>query len=388
MNLKYQMLGYLSAFARKAYRVLHYEYFVEQNVELAKKFEPQNGQILYKPTAEELKKYRKKWGKFGVDIRDIYVRNAAGFLGYFDVDIVPSDLYFSIIEPTLNNRKFALSYEDKAQIDWINKPENIPTIYVRNINGIYYSNDKKELRKQSIDLDEILKDIDGVVIKKTIEVHGGKGVEMFDRNDQGQLVNDNHEILSLKLLEQKFKKDFLVQKCVEQHPFYKALNPSSLNTFRVFTYRSVVDNQIHILYSYLRIGAKNSRVDNVSRGGLFVGIKNGRFVKEGMGKWGVKVKQIKGLKSFEEMGAPPYIDDVYKLAKELAVSHYYCRLIGFDLALNAQGKVMHIETNTSDIGVEGFQHAFGPLFHQFTDEVMEYCQSQIKPKTKYHVYDC
>ncbi|MCG8580259.1 MAG: hypothetical protein MI866_10095 [Bacteroidales bacterium] len=388
MNLKYQMLRFLSAVARKTYRVLHYEHFVEQNIQLAKKFEPKNGQVLYKPTLSEMKSYKKKWGVFGVEVRDIYVRNASSFLGYFDDKIVPSDVQFAIIEPILNNRKFALAYEDKARIDWINKPEHIPPIYVRNINGIYYSNDKKVLEKQSIDLDGLLAGIDSVVIKKTIEIHGGKGVEMFDRNQQGQLVNDKNETLSLDLLEQKFKRDFLVQKSVEQHPFYKAFNPSSLNTFRVYTYRSVVDNQIHILYSFLRIGAKNSRVDNISNGGIFLCVKDGQFIEKGMKIGGVVVKQVDGLKPFKDMGPLPFIDEVHNLAKELAASHYYCRILGFDLAINAQGKVMHIETNTSDIGMEGLQCALGPLFREFTDEVIDYCKSEIKPKSKYNIYDC
>ncbi|WP_430814646.1 sugar-transfer associated ATP-grasp domain-containing protein [Carboxylicivirga sp. RSCT41] len=386
MSFKYQMLRFLSTYARKAYRVLNYEHFVEQNIQLAKKFKPKNGQVLYKLTSEDLKNYKKKWGVFGAGVKDIHVRNASGFLGYFDENIVPSDVYFAIIEPLLNNRKFALAYEDKARIDWINKPEHIPAIYVRNINGVYYSNDKKVLQKQSIDFDGLLTGVDSVVIKKTIEIHGGKGVEMFDRNKEGQLVNDKNEILSLDLLEQKFKKDFLVQKTVEQHPFYKAFNPSSLNTFRVYTYRSVTDNQIHILYSFLRIGAEKSRVDNIANGGVFVCLKEGRFIEKGMKIGGVVVKQMNGLKPFKEMGTPPFIDEVYKLAKELAASHYYCRILGFDLAIDAQGKVMHIETNTSDIGMEGLQCTLGPLFHEFTDEIIEYCKTEMKPKSKYSIY--
>ncbi|MBK3519935.1 sugar-transfer associated ATP-grasp domain-containing protein [Carboxylicivirga marina] len=388
MRFKNQVLGYLATFARKAYRVLHYHHLVEQNVALAKLFQPVNGQVKYRPNANEMQGYKKKWGQLGVEIKDIYLRNASGFLGYFDINVVPSDLYFSVIEPTLNNRKYALAYEDKARIDWINKPNNIPPIYVRNINGVFYDNNKSEISKESIDLDVLLEGKDGVVVKKTIEVHGGKGVEMFDRNAKGQMENSKGEVLSIVLLEEKFEKDFMVQKLVDQHPYYKALNPSSLNTYRVLTYRSVVDNQIHVLYSYLRIGAPESRVDNISNGGVFLCVKNGRFAEFGLKKGGIKVERMNGSIAFKDMDKPPLLDEVFALAKELAASHYYCRLLGFDLAVNAEGKVVHIETNTSDIGIEGLQSVHGGLFHKYTDEVLEYCQTHASTTSKYKVYDC
>lgn len=59
------------------------------------------------------------------------------------------------------------------------------------------------------------------------------------------------------------------------------LNPTSLNTIRIDTYTN--DKKIpRIMSSLVRIGAGNSIVDNISSGGMFVGIDitNGKLFAE------------------------------------------------------------------------------------------------------------
>ena len=388
MKLKHYLYKRFVALVKKVYRVSRYHYLALDNMMLAKLFELPINERSYQPTSKELKIYDQKWRKFGIDINHIYVKNAAAILGYFDVNIIPSDIYFSVIEPALNNRKFSLQYEDKSSIDWINWPEHVPTIFVRNINGVYYNSDRSVIDKSEIDLVSLLKGVKGIVAKKSIEMHGGKGIEMFDNNGGDNLLNKEGEKLTLNYLEEKYECDFIIQEQVEQHPFYKALNPSSLNTFRVFTYRSVVDNTIHVLYSFLRIGAPNSRIDNISTGGIFLCVKPDKhFFEYGLKKGGKKVYQLGDNPPFKEFGKPPFIDEVYDLAKRLAMNYHYSRLIGFDLAIDGNGKIIHIETNTSDIGMEGLQYIIGPMFNLFTDEVLDYCRAKLQNTSKYHLYD-
>lgn len=388
MKVKYHFFRLVTAFTRKIFKFSRYHHLALSNAMLAKQFELPKHKRKYHPTPAELKAYNDKWSKFGASAENIYVKNAAAISGYFDINIVPSDIYFSVIEPALNNRKFALSYEDKSRIDWINKPEHVPTILVRNINGIYYNSKKEALKQADIDLQKILDGANGVVAKKSIELHGGKGVEMFDRTSGGVFKNSRGEVLTLNYLEAKYQRDFIIQQQVNQHPYYKAFNASSLNTFRVLTYRSVLDNTIHILYSFLRIGAYGSRVDNISSGGLFLCVKpDGTFYDYGLSRKGKKVYQLKGNPPFKELEKPPFLKEIYELSKDLAKKHYYNRLLAFDMAVNSNGTVMHIETNTSDIGIEGLQYVMGPIFNGFTDEVLDYCQDKLSKTSKYHLYD-
>jgi len=392
MEVKYQLFRFLAGFGRKLNRVAGYHYLAAENDVYARIFKVGMKDSPSPPPPPLSKKvinaYRNRWKPLGKDIRNIHLYNAYNFSGHSHMDIVPSNIYFSVIEPALNNRSFAVSYEDKARIDWINGDEHVPTIFTRNINGIYYASDQKVIAKNQIDLQQLLKDENDVVVKKSIEVHGGKGVMFFRRAPNGTFRSKAGDSLSLDYLEKTFKQDFLVQECVEQHEYYKKFNPSSLNTIRVMTYRSVKDDQIHILCSFFRIGAPGSRIDNCSNGGVCLCLKNdGHFVDNGLKEAGAKIKVLNGFKPFSEMERPYKIDEIWETAKKIAARHVYSRLNGFDMTIDKYGKVIHIETNTSDLGMEGIQYVIGPMFHRFTDEVIDFCKEKLKSTSYYKLHE-
>lgn len=60
---------------------------------------------------------------------------------------------------------------------------------------------------------------------------------------------------------------YLIEECLENHPVINAINPSSLNTMRVYTMVDK-DGDIHILNSFLRVGISGSDVDNWGAGGV------------------------------------------------------------------------------------------------------------------------
>jgi hypothetical protein len=94
-----------------------------------------------------------------------------------------------------------------------------------------------------------------------------------------------------QLLEHKAGKSshFVLQERIRQHPWFAAWNQSSLNTIRMMTYRSVVDNAVHPLGAVVRFGRPGSLVDNQAAGGLTCGVlkngKTGSFVCDKMGRF-------------------------------------------------------------------------------------------------------
>ncbi|MBK3519933.1 sugar-transfer associated ATP-grasp domain-containing protein [Carboxylicivirga marina] len=386
MRMKHWFWKKMSSFIQKVHRYVNYKYMKVDNARLANNYSHKEVSDTYKLKARDISEYRQYWAPLDTHCNVCHVKNVALFTGSFDKRVVPSDVYFGIIEPLLNNRKYSLAFEDKCRIDWINGVEHVPLIFVRNIHGVYYQNDGSTIEGSQIDLDGIFKDIDSVVVKKSIEVHGGKGVEIFEKTN-GELQNQINKKLSIEYLEEKYEKDFLIQERLVQHDYYKLFNPSSLNTFRIVTYRSVNDNVIHILYSYLRIGAPNMLIDNVSSGGVFVCLnQDGSFAENGMTKKSEIKKQAGTQAPFKELGKAFKIEEIWEYAKYVASYHYNCRLLGLDIALDDKGSIRLIETNTSDIGMEGQQYLLGPLFHKFTDEVIDFCHDQIKLSNKYHTY--
>lgn len=72
------------------------------------------------------------------------------------------------------------------------------------------------------------------------------------------MVNDEGQELSLAHLTKVYKKDFILQECVNPSAFVKQFNETSFSTLRIFTYRSVKDDAIHFIGGYLRVGAKEA----------------------------------------------------------------------------------------------------------------------------------
>ena len=63
--------------------------------------------------------------------------NVSKSIQAIDLDVVPSDVYYSIIEPTLNNIPFSVGLEDKSQLDTM-YGELTPVVFLKNIHGVFF----------------------------------------------------------------------------------------------------------------------------------------------------------------------------------------------------------------------------------------------------------
>ena len=140
---------------------------------------------------------------------------------------------------------------------------------------------------------------------------------------------------------------FILEEKVEQHAFTKALNPSSLNTFRIITLLDM-DNEAEILLSSLRFGKEGVLIDNTATGGHYFCINPEKGIiapglssyREGYKKESrhpVTGKRYEGLEI-------PYWEEIVRVCKEAARLAPFCRTIGWDVALTPGGPVL-IEGN-------------------------------------------
>lgn len=113
------------------------------------------------------------------------------------------------------------------------------------------------------------------VCLKLIEGHGGAGflaVERVKRQDGTHLVPlFESEALTVREFFDRYVASAtggrLVETYLEQHASYKAFNPTSVNTLRVWAY-APADQPARILGAYLRIGRAGALVDNHGAGGI------------------------------------------------------------------------------------------------------------------------
>lgn len=174
----------------------------------------------------------------------------------------------------------------------------------------------------------------GAIIVKVPDSLGGKGI---DRIDAAEVADWG--VLHARLLE---RRQFLVEELLGQHLRMASLNPSSVNTLRVITFRA--GDRVHLLASVLKIG-NGGPIDNFSHGGMYTMLD-----AEGVARYAAfdgagdafEVHPVSGtpILGFRVPLYERVLGLVDRLAREVAEMPY----IGWDIAITPDGPVV-IEGN-------------------------------------------
>lgn len=338
-------------------------------------------------TERNFKKNNMKWCKRQLtpqqkkEIQDFYRKNVGHKIdltyhsyfysrnGIFSPKYVPSSFYKAHLIGRLNDLRVAEAYTDKNQYDRLFPQINHPKAIVKCINGYYYHNSIPISKNEAIHL---CNNLDNAIIKPALEsIHGSKVNSLNARNG----VLDNGK--SIEELFNSYGKHFIVQERIQQHEKMAALNPTSVNTIRLLTYRR--ENAIELLYAVVRIGRKGKIIDNESSGGVTTKINNdGRLAKY------LIAPPVEGLLEKTDTGVVvedyqiPSYEKVVEIVKEMHLQLPYFNLAGWDIAVGTDGEPVFIEWNAR---TELSQSAAGPAFREFTEEVLKTLHTN--PSTHY-----
>lgn len=185
---------------------------------------------------------------------------------------------------------------------------------------------------------------------------------------------DNHIFLDKKLFEEEAFQSFmihlsnefelLIQNKIIQHSEVAAIYSNSVNTLRIVTINhkhSSQPNEIYIMGVELRLGANGNFTDNISAGGIKIGVnEDGKLCKYGFynRKYGTKTTCHPDSKIVFEGYSIPYYKEAIQLCKEFHAKIKEVHLIGWDVAITENGPLV-IEGN-DDCGTD-FQVLFGPM---------------------------
>jgi len=311
----------------------------------------------------EIKSY---FNRYGIKINTYWHYCYAHINGNLSVKYIPEFNYYTEIEPRLNNLQMSDAYGDKNIYDQLFKGVHMPDSSLRCMNGVYHDKFYTKLLNEE-DVLAALKPDQLYIAKPSIDGQGGKGIYKFMRKNESLFLGD--EKLSPAELPHKYQKDFIIQPFVNQHASIKKVYPHSLNTIRVLTLR--LDHQIKILSMVIRFGNHGGFVDNNSAGGLCCGVKFDGSLKY----FGMDI-HFKKYKSHPYTGIPfdgvqiPNINKVKLLAKELHEKMIYFDIISWDIALDINSDPVFIEMNLKDQGINFHQTTNGPLFGDYTDQIM------------------
>lgn len=163
----------------------------------------------------------------------------------------------------------------------------------------------------------------------------GTGAFKLDVKD-GVIYVDKKEITIEELIKILTTNNYLVQECVYQHPIINELNSSCINSIRLTI---VMDGSgvVHPFCAGIRIGRKDSSVDNWSKGGIFVGIdmNTGVLMESGFLKpqYGTIVKEHPDTHTVFKVFEIPFFREAVDMAVRIHKILYRCYSVGWDIAI-------------------------------------------------------
>lgn len=333
---------------------------------------------ILKPGAEQMERHLQLWKgyrrRIGFDWLDVYTAVS----GRQDHRYVPEDIYYTEIEPRLNNKLFSKAWTDKNSYDlFLGGRVKMPEVVLRCIDGVLYTPDFRPAGRPG-EFSEFPPAYKGrkLVIKPTMDSGGGKAVRVISCSEEGVEMNPHVKgVTTLPRLFGLYGGNFIIQKYIDQHPWFARFNESSLNTVRVLTYRSIKNEEPVVLHRLLRAGRPGSVVDNQASGGIACGIDtDGRLMSFGVDKAGRRHKGTESI-DFGDAGEVPFMKEITATALEVAACYRYSRLLGLDFAVSRSDGVILIEVNDSNNEINFFQMSSGPLFGSFTEEVASSCMN-------------
>jgi len=205
------------------------------------------------------------------------------------------------------------------------------------------------------DLESLLREATEVekICFKPVEGFGGLGfqavrcirqeeitVEMLDTGVRLTLTE-----FVVKVLKTSSGTDYIVEEYIEQHPILARLNPSSVNTLRVWV--SYMDGETSVIDAFLRVGRQGSIVDNTSRGAQIFRLDcSSGSIGQGMEKNMFNDVFENHKDSGEKITgvALPFWEEALGLAQKALTVFPNTRFAGVDIAITPSGPVV-IELN-------------------------------------------
>ena len=127
---------------------------------------------------------------------------------------------------------------------------------------------------------------------------------------------------------------------IEQHQDMNKLNDSSINTIRITTV--LKDDIAYPMYALLRIGTNNSKVDNVSSGGIYTVLNNdGVIVNPCWSDKSISTYTVHPTNGYSLIGFKiPYFKQAIELCKSAALVEKNIGYVGWDVAITPNGPII------------------------------------------------
>lgn len=327
----------------------------------------------------------RKYGFRGVKRDFLVFRNYLVDKGNDPTYIVPSVIVHRYLSSVFNPIPYNAYFSDKNMLDKILPKEYLPETILRRIDGIWMDENYNPISLQDIKgiLDQ-QNSLSSFIVKPAKDSSSGRGILLFSKNNEKWLSSsDNEDFFTFISKENNY--DLIIQKKIEQNEFLQNFCSTAVCTFRIVAYNSPVDNEIHHIWTGLRIGAQGSIVDNNHAGGIIVGIdKTGKLNSYGTDQYGNKYTNFNNIDfNSGEIEVPDY-ENLITLAKTLTPMLLPNRWICFDITIDKSGHPVVVECNFR--GYSGWlcQFAGDYMFGDKTEEILKFLNDNKTKVNKFY----
>lgn len=312
------------------------------------------------------------FARHGFDVPMSYSNYYSKLNGIASDRYMSTEVYYLYVLPALNRMNFASAYTDKNMFSVLFSGFKQPETVIKNMNGIFYNEEGTAINIcRAVELC-ILENCD-CIIKPAVDSSEGKGVALMNRHDRNSIIETF----------ERYGVNFIVQRKLLQCDAMALFNPTSFNTMRIYTYRSL-SGELYLDKAFIRFGGVGAIKDNVSAGGGLVSLDSNGCASDNIFRFKDMSKGSlaadKGIKNFIVPGFREVKDFVFKLHQRMPYFDY----IGWDIGLCEDGEPVFVEFNVVPF-LEGPQMASGPMFGELLDEVMYRLKDIRREERKYWV---
>jgi hypothetical protein len=200
--------------------------------------------------------------------------------------------------------------------------------------------------------------VDSLIIKPA-KGRSGIGIVLVKKENNNIIIQSKTGVFPLK--DFNLSETAIVQEVIKQDRKMSAFSSSSVNTIRVVTMYTKKESVI-VLGAYLRCGIGESFVDNVTSGGVAVGIdsESGKLKKFAYNKEGTRYIGHPTSKVMFEGFVIPQWQSVIDLAITVQKALPCYRILGMDIAIRENEEPVLIEVNIMP-DLLGLERSCGPL---------------------------
>lgn len=327
---------------------------------------------LYKPIdAAVVAQHKALWGKLGLGTTDYWVTWLSNISGTVDYRYCPEDLLYGRVERILNDcERAGFGCEDKNQFFLYVPHEVQAKTYLRFVRGAFYDEEfnwVSERAAQSI-LDGIKMDTIGKVCVNSL---GGHGIAKFSPRDARLNVD--------WIKKQGFS--YVIQEKIEQCDFSAQFNPHSANSCKIVTLRCPWSGEIKVVKAGMRFGQTESVFDNLSSGGLSVcvDVNTGALSPVAYNWYHCDPHPTHPLTGLRFAGTVhPYWAAMKAAAIKYAAKVPDMNMLSWDMLADKDGNVKILEVNATSQSSDWLQFAYGPLFADETERVVDWCATHLQ----------